>query len=530
MDGPMRTLALWFPDWPVTALALAASSPPDPAEPVAVVRANVVLACSAAARAEGVRVGRRRRDAQAACPSLRIVADDPDRDVRGFSPLVRRIEAVAPGVQIVRPGLCLLRARGPARYYGGEPEAARVMLDVLAEAGVTGVLAAVADGPFTAEQAARSLERRSLDEPSDDGSVRIVAPGASAAFLAPLPVTALDDPDLASMLARLGVHTLGEFAALDVERVHDRLSDHGARLHALAGGADSRAVTPRVPPPELAREAAFEPPLELADQVAFAVRQTADAFTAALAAVSLVCTEVRVELYDEHGGHDERVWLHPTCFDAAGVVDRIRWQLQAVWEGADEAGAGATLRGGVAQARISPAAVDAASHHQPGLFGQGTDARLHHALSRVQGMLGHRGVLLPVVGGGRLLQEREVLVPWGDRPVVARDRSRPWPGSLPDPLPTTVFAERTPVVVLADDGGDVRVDERGALNAVPARLGVGGRARPIQAWAGPWPLHERIWDQQHAVRAHRFQVVTDDETAWLLLLDEHGWSAEGRYD
>ncbi|MFX6759544.1 hypothetical protein ABTH30_21870, partial [Acinetobacter baumannii] len=84
-------------------------------------------------------------------------------------------------------------------------------------------------------------------------------------------------------------------------------------------------------------------------------------------------------------------------------------------------------------------AVDDAAHHAKGLFGAGPDERVHHALSRVQAMLGHRAGVTPVVGGGRWLAERQVLVPWGDRAVTAKDRARPWPGSLPDPLPATVY-------------------------------------------------------------------------------------------
>ena len=76
-------------------------------------------------------------------------------------------------------------------------------------------------------------------------------------------------------------------------------------------------------------------------------------------------------------------------------------------------------RSGVALVRISPEAVDAASHHAPAIFGAGPEERVHHALSRVQAMLGHRGVVTPAIGGGRWLAERQVLVPWGDRDAAA---------------------------------------------------------------------------------------------------------------
>jgi protein ImuB len=310
--------------------------------------------------------------------------------------------------------------------------------------------------------------------------------------------------------------------------VRERFGEGGVRLHALAGGRDSQPVIPRVPPPELHREVAFEPPLEIAEQVAFGMRMAADAFIAGLGALALVCTELRVELLGDRGERSERVWLHPGSFDAAAIVDRVRWQL------AEDAQT-RVLKSGVTLVRISPEAVDAASHHVPAIFGAGTDDRVHHALSRVQAMLGHRGVLTPAIGGGRWLSERQVLVAWGDRHVVTATRDQPWPGSLPDPLPSTVFPQRMAVEVVDDDGDAVAVGDRDALTSAPAELhgpfhGEGNRVRAIRQWAGPWPVIERGWDAVRTRHAHRFQIVDADDVAWLLVCERGEWFAEGRYD
>lgn len=531
---PERSIVLWLPDWPVVAYLREKGAAADVRAPIAVVERNVVVAASPAALAEGVQPGRRRRDAQARCPLLTVIPADPARDHRAFAPVISHIEQIAPGVQPVRPGLCALRARGPSRYYGGEDRAARSILAALAEDGLAGARVAVADGPFTAEQAAMLAT-------SDAEPVLTVPAGGSAGFLAPLSVAALgqssllgagttsrDVPpgDLVSLLARLGVQTLGQFADMDPQRVRERFGERGVRLHALAAGRDSQPVRPRTPPPELHREIAFEPPLELADQVAFGMRVAAEEFISGLGAVDLVCTELRVELTGDRGERSERVWLHPASFDAAAVVDRVRWQLAEEAEG---------LRSGVALVRISPEAVDDASHHAPAIFGSGPEERVHHALSRVQAMLGHRGVLTPDVGGGRWLAERQVLVPWGDRHEkghtgLAAERARPWPGSLPDPLPATVFTPQRPVEVTSQGGFAVDVDERGMLSAVPAQLGLAGRVLGIASWAGPWPVNERGWDPARARRAHRFQVVDADGTAWLLVCEAGAWAAEATYD
>jgi len=507
MTAPVRCIELLLPDWPITAWRRSEGAPAE--GPVAVVETGRVVACSDTARREGVRPGLQRREAQSRCPGLVVAEADPQRDARAFAPVIARIEQSVPGVELLRPGLCLLRARGPARYFGGERAAARLLLDLIAELGIRGARVGVADGPFAAEQAALRAD-----------PLLIVPEGQAGAFLAGLPVAALGDAELTELLPRLGLHELGGFAALDAALVRDRFGDRGARLHALASGRDPRGVMPRTPPPELARAIDFEPPLEIVEQVAFAVRRAADELIAGIAAAGLVCTELRVELVDARGEGDERLWLHPDAFDAGAVVDRVRWQLAGAQR----------LEAGIRRVRLEPEAVDAAHHHEPGLFGGGPEERLHHALSRLQAVLGHDGVLVPAVGGGRWLAERQRLVPWGERRTGAIPADRPWPGRLPAPLPAAVFDPLRPVDVLDAEGRPVGVDARGRLSAAPARLVDGVRSRVLVGWAGPWAVDERGWDPARHRRACRLQALDAEQTGWLLVLERGGWHAEGRYD
>ncbi|WP_226532842.1 DNA polymerase Y family protein [Microbacterium paraoxydans] len=511
MNAPLRVLVLWFPDWPMRAAL--GGAPPHP--PTALVQANTIVACTASAREHGVRTGQRRRVAQGYLSSLQVLPHDPGRDERAFLPVLQLIEKNAPEVTLLRPGLAILRARGIARYHGGEAEAAASLAAVLGEAGFPEVRVGVADGPFTAEIAARG--------PSP---WTIVPSGTAREFLAPYPVQVLRDEQITGLLLRLGIRTLGEFTALAAHDVRDRFGEHGARLHALAAGADSRPLTPRPPDPELLRSIEFDSPLGGADQVAFAVRQTADAVMLALGEASVVCTEVRIDLTDDNGAVFSRSWLHPTCFDASDLVDRVRWQLEALAaHAAKEPVDDARAFGGITAVRIAPAAVDDAAHHQPGLFGSGTDERLHHAVSRVQTMLGHQGVVTAAVSGGRWLADRQVLTPWGERVVPPRDPASPWPGSLPDPLPAEVFLPPRPIGVLAADETTVGVDERGALSQDPARI----EGVPVRAWAGPWPVHERRWAAGGGKHGHRLQIVDDKDRAWLVFHTGERWWAEGRY-
>jgi protein ImuB len=424
------------------------------------------------------------------------------------------LEAGVPTVQVVRPGVVVIRAQGPTRYFGGEAAAAEAVLGLLAE--VPEARVGVADGPFAAEQAARSttVEARS----------RIVPPGGSAAFLAPLPVSITGLPELTAVLAKLGIRTLGAFAALPAEQVRDRFGPAGEAAHRIAAGLDPRRVVPRVAPKERDARIEFEPPLDRVDQIAFALKRTAEGFLDALAADLAVCTGLTVEITTEDGGSRRRTWLHPRSFTPLDVIDRVRWQLSGI--GVEE------LSAAVTAVRLVPESVDAAANHEQGLWGGGPDERIHHALSRVQSMLGHEAVLTATIGGGRLVADRRVLAPWGERAAPQRDPERPWPGRLPGFSPASVLGDRPDVAVVDPAGVTVAVDERGMPSGPPAGFVPPGSDRrlTITAWAGPWPVDERWWDPVAARSVHRLQVVTGDGSAWLLCFEAGRWWAEARYD
>lgn len=503
-----RALVAWFPDWPITAWERASGQRAD--HPVVVVANNQVVAGSAAAYSEGIRLGQRRREAQSRYHRLQVIPDDPGRDLREFTTVLRIIEELSPGVQLMEPGRCALRITGLAGYLGSETEAAETLLEAVVGAGITTGRIGIADDLYTAWLAARQAD-----------PVYVVAPGGSPKFLSGLPVSLLGDAELGALLPRLGIHTLGAFAELDLASVRARFGATGVRLQGLAAGRDRRVVIPRTPPQELDICQEFEPGLELADQVAFAIRGSADRFVAQLTSAGLVCTELLVEISAELGELSSRLWLHPGWFDAPAVVDRVRWQLQAA--------AGDELRSAVTAVQLIPVGVDQRSAHEPGLFGQGPDERVHHALSRVQAMLGHSEVVTARLCGGRWLTDRFQLVPWGDRPTVPPDSAAPWPGQLPPPLPATVFPEPVPLRLLDATQQSIGVDDRGRLSAAPEFLSLGSEMQKVIGWTGPWSIAERGWDPLRRRTGHRFQLVAADGAGWLVVLTGQSWWAEARY-
>ncbi|HTW16971.1 MAG TPA: DNA polymerase Y family protein [Nocardioides sp.] len=517
---PARVLVVWCPDWPVVAAATEAGLPGR--LPAAVFRANLVQACNEPARALGVRRGMRRRDAQSRCPELAVLPASPDRDARAFEDVLVAVEEIRPGIAPLRPGLVALHS--PGRFYGGEEEAGAVLAERLVALGVWDSRAGVADELFTAEQAARRARpQESL----------VVPAGGSPEFLRALPVDVLDEPDAVSLLRRLGLRTLGDLARLRAADVRDRFGSHVAWVHRVVGGDGAVHLPTRTPPPELERHVDFEPPLDSAETIVFSVRRTAEEFVAGIARQGLVCTEVRVEARAE-GDDPEgrpasvRTWMHPRFFTATDLVDRLHWQLQGALHGsATRAG---EVRAPVERVRFVPETVVPDAVHADVLWG-GTDERVERGIARVQGMLGHDAVVVPVLQGGRGPADRQAWVPWGQRPTGLRPSGPPWPGSLPPPAPARVLRSPWAAEVADARGRPVALDERGSLTGEPDRFrpAAGDDWQPVAAWAGPWVVEEQWWEAGGR-RVARFQVVGVDGRAWLLALDGDVWWTEAAYD
>jgi protein ImuB len=522
-----RVLVVWCPDWPVVAALAESGSPVPPSAgpaPAAVLTRSAVVACNGAARAEGVRRGMRRRDAQARCPELVLMPDNTDRGARAFEPVLAAVEALRPGVAPLRPGLLAIRA--PGRFYGGEEHAAAVIAERLVETGVWDCRIGIADDLFSAEQAARLADLQSW---------RVVTDGGSASFLRELPVEVLDtggtdESDLVGLLQRLGLRLLGDLAELPARDVLTRFGAYGAKVHRLARGVDPVEPATRTPPPDLVREVAFEPPLSSVEAVCFSVRRTAEDVVAALGDRGLVCTAVRIEAEGDDARRSllsTRTWVHSRWFSVADLVDRVHWQLQATPEGV-------TVGAPVGMVRFVPETVEAAAAHADGLWGGDNDDRVDRGVARVQAMLGYDAVMVPVRQGGRSPADRQALVPWGERPSGLRPVELPWPGQVPPPAPTRVFGEPLASAVVGAAGQPVVVTDRGTVTCEPVRFAVPVSGspgwQPVDAWAGPWPVDEQWWEGESSGAVARFQVVGIDGRAWLMRCDGGRWWTEASYD
>ncbi len=471
MPDVARTLVVWCADWPV----VAAGVPLD--VPAAVLRANRVVACSPAARHEGVERHQRRRDAQSRCPEVLILEHDPAAEARAFEPVAASLEALTPRIEITYPGACAFPTLGPSRYHGGDRALARRAAALVSDTlgGRVPVRVGVADGPFAAALAARRHRRAGRVARPEDMAL-VVPPGESPAFLAPIPVTVLADEGgpasaaLVDVLERLGVRTLGALAALPVAEVVGRFGAEGLRAHRLAGGEDGRPPVTAPPPADWTMAADLDPPAERVEAAAFVARGLADDLHRRLAATGSACTRLVVGAETEHGETHERVWRTEGTFSALAIADRVRWQLEG-WVGG-QGGWAHRPSGGLTRLWLAPEEIVPAGGRQLALSTGGPGAvdpieagdRASRALARVQGLLGVDAVRVPEWRGGRGPGERVGLVPVAAADVTEpRPGARPgwvaepWPGTVPAPAPATVHAPPLPVDVLDTAGRPVAV-------------------------------------------------------------------------
>jgi protein ImuB len=484
-------------------------------------------------------------------PGADTGANPGSETARRHERMVTIVTGFCPDVEIVESGVCAFGARGPARYFGGEMALATRIIAALANPGIQenpgiqaepatqanpGIQAGprvrvgVADGLFAALLAARSQQHGT---PELQDQVTMVPPGGTTRFLAPQPVSVLADQDLARLLGRLGLGTLGDFAALPARDVASRFGDPGECAHRLARGLDPRPLATSPPPADLSVTQEFDPPEPRAEPVVFAAKALAGRLHDGLAARGLTCVRVQVTATWADGQESSRRWRHDGLLSAAAVAERVRWQLDGRqldgWQHNPETSQ--ETPGGIAALRLDPDQVVRAAGQQLTLWGEATISdRVARAALRVQALLGHEAVLRPLLGGGRNADDQVTPVPFGEKRDPERASGQPWPGRVMGPAPGLVFPAAREAEVTDDAGNLVTVSGRCALSGVPARLTMQNEPpRRVTGWAGPWPLSERWWDPPAARRRARFQLATDDGRAWLAVVEGGRWLVEAGY-
>jgi hypothetical protein len=237
----------------------------------AALHSPVVVACSRAAWALGVRVGMTAPAARNASPEVRVVSADAQLERDTVRAIADTLLGASPVVDVggrVGPGAAHLAmyCEVPSRTRGGL--FGERLLDRLAAIGVHCRIG-IADDRFTAWVAASSSVEAGRDQRADDAGVVTVPRGGSAAFLAPRPLSLLAiSPEVQHMLEALGVRTLGEFAALPAPTAARPAE---ADYQALARGDSGNVLRPYAPDLAIREQATITPGGPLSGPAAIAM-------------------------------------------------------------------------------------------------------------------------------------------------------------------------------------------------------------------------------------------------------------------
>ena len=239
-------------------------------------RRGVVAAASYEARAYGVRSAMASARAAALCPDAVWVPARFER-YREMSKAVRGIlTAVTPRVQPASIDEAYLDVT-PGAHSNEHP--AEIAQNI--QERVDGLGLSCSIGVATNKTVAKIASGAAKPH-----GVTVVGPGGERAFLAPLPCELMPGVGkvTARRLARFGVTTIGDLAALDDVTAEDLLGARGRELRARACGTDPRPVRDNPPAKSISNERTFAEDVHTPAEVHSAIASLVDRVTGRLRA------------------------------------------------------------------------------------------------------------------------------------------------------------------------------------------------------------------------------------------------------
>ncbi len=204
--------------------------------------------------------------------------------------LVELAYAFAPVVEIVDPETVVFPITGLRRLIGEPPQIAAEIARRGSERGIHAQLA-IARTPDTAILAAKHLP-----------GVTLIPPGREVEVLESIPIERISlPPKLLEVLQSWGIHTIGEFAALPLAGLAERLGPAAVELYLQVHGRLHRPLRVQRPEPEYVEEQDLEEPLHTLEPLLFLLGQMLQQLCSRLCANFLAAGQVGLELQLERG-------------------------------------------------------------------------------------------------------------------------------------------------------------------------------------------------------------------------------------
>jgi protein ImuB len=369
-----------------------------------------VLQATQAARKSGVRAGLSAAQARAVCAglllreataALRTAAGDALYDVASaFSPCIELHDDHA-----------LIEVGDLGQLFPDEATLCTALAGHAEKVGLR-IHVALADQKATAHVLSRCRP-----------GATCVPTGGERAALAPLPLSALGlPPAQAALVARFGLRTIGEFAALPRRQLASRLGTEGVALHRLSCGEEQAPLAPTPPPLSIRESVEFDDPIDNLEPLAFVLRGLLDRAVSRLAALCQSCGDYTLHMRLYPSGTDERrISVAAPTREVAPLLELARILLAA------HPPAAPVQELAVQVIPTRPRAV------QMSLFAPAgpRPEQLAVTLARLQALCGEGRVGTPVVVDTHLPGQAAV-APFVEPPPAAPLPASPLPGPRPD--------------------------------------------------------------------------------------------------
>ena len=261
------------------------------------------------------------KEAQLRCPQGVYLPDAPDKYETAFDGVLEILDCFSPSVEGSGVDLAFIDATGLERLYGSDSSLCeRVRREICERLKQTAYIG-LATGKFAAEIAALTSE--------EAGSKVVNA--TDRGFLAPQSVDLLPLPEQAlEQLRLLGVHTMGEYAALPRNSVRLRYGIEGLLAWRLAQGDDRRPVEGRERPLALSDEVRFEWEEHNLDRITFALQGLSERLAARLRSRGKMSRRIRADIGLSDGVSKSFTLNLPEPSAQARIFrDAVRWYLDA---------------------------------------------------------------------------------------------------------------------------------------------------------------------------------------------------------
>ena len=249
---------------------------------------------AAASDDTGITVGTPLRQAVVRCPHAVYRAADPERERHACTTLITLLETFSPRVapHALSPDTVIDLDLGRISI-----SQAIVVMQRLAQQIATSLRLLPALGVSTT----RFVAQRATAS-AGTGAAVIIPPGYEAAFLTPLPISALPiDADTLRRLQLLGLHTIGAVAQLPLDALQAQFGERGRVLYRLTHGDDHSPIAATASPATITRTARFAGPVSNRALLETAIGPLVDRLTVQLDASGWAAQAIRLTLHVEDG-------------------------------------------------------------------------------------------------------------------------------------------------------------------------------------------------------------------------------------